>query len=216
MDKDKIFERLYDKNNSPAVMFFPGKDKNQNPARLELFKNIANQLKSTNLIFGVGSVKGEVSNDFMDLVGIKTADAPQLAACINSDSDHLQNFLYTGDWTLPDIKDWIQRFREGKLERHVKSEPVPENDKVDGIIQILTGKTFRDFVPSDNCNLVVFFYTPDNRYTKKVRKVSRANQPLSSKFRSLVSIDLYRPSDLLNLANSIFVLPKFSPNSFIF
>jgi hypothetical protein len=55
------------------------------------------------------------------------------------------------------VKQWIEDFKAGKIERHIKSEDPPK--KNDGPVKIVTAKTFKDIVYSGK-NVLVEFYAP--------------------------------------------------------
>lgn len=55
------------------------------------------------------------------------------------------------------MKQYVSDFKEGKLEPHLKSEPVPEQD---GPLTILVGKNWEKIVKDETKDVLVKYYAP--------------------------------------------------------
>jgi len=52
----------------------------------------------------------------------------------------------------------LQDYLDGKIEAHVKSEPIPESN--DGPVTVVTGKTFDEIVMDKSKDVLIEFYAP--------------------------------------------------------
>lgn len=60
-------------------------------------------------------------------------------------------------------------FKEGKLEPHIKSEPVPESN--DGPVKVAVAKNFDDLVTNSGRDALIEFYAPWCGHCKKLAPV---------------------------------------------
>jgi protein disulfide-isomerase-like protein len=59
--------------------------------------------------------------------------------------------------------DWI----EGKLTRHIKSQPVPTNHTVHDGAYVLVGSNLEEYVINNNKDVVIIFYAPWCKHSKE-------------------------------------------------
>lgn len=70
-----------------------------------------------------------------------------------------KKFIFSGDCTnAEELSAFSNDWTLGKLEPHMKTEPVPENN--DGDVMVVVGSTFNDIVLSSKHNVLVEFYAP--------------------------------------------------------
>jgi len=107
--------------------------------------------------------KGKISIVYIDGVKFKghlenlglSEDLPGL---VITDSDN-KKYLYEQDaMTAANLRTYFTKFVDGKLESHMKSEPIPEtNDKE---VKVVVGHTFDELVISNEKDVLVEFYAP--------------------------------------------------------
>eukprot|EP00759_Apiculatamorpha_spiralis_P035280 PhF_6_TR36156/c1_g1_i2/m.52581/K09580/PDIA1, P4HB; protein disulfide-isomerase A1 len=61
--------------------------------------------------------------------------------------------------TTPSLTEFCEKFTNGKLDRTIKSEPIPENPTIDGLTTVV-GKTFDEVVLKTNKDVFIEFYAP--------------------------------------------------------
>jgi protein disulfide isomerase len=74
--------------------------------------------------------------------------------------DSMLKYIYEGDiasLSVADIEAYVQSFKDGKLEPHLKSEPIPENNDA---LTILVGKNWADIVNDRSKDVLVKYYAP--------------------------------------------------------
>jgi len=98
-------------------------------------------------------------NDFsqeIDEFGLSAAgDKPVVAAKNEKD----QKFVMTGEFDMPVFEAFVRDFLAGKLEPHVKSEPLPADGNA-GPLKVAVGKNFEEVVNDPTRDVLIEFYAP--------------------------------------------------------
>ena len=69
-------------------------------------------------------------------------------------------YVYEGDMaslSVDGLKTYLGDFRDGKLEPHLKSEPIPEEQ---GALTVLVGKNWEQIVKDETKDVLVKYYAP--------------------------------------------------------
>jgi len=66
------------------------------------------------------------------------------------------------------MRDFLGQFREGKLEPHLKSEPIPEEQ---GALTVLVGKNWEQVVKDETKDVLVKYYAPWCGHCKKLAPI---------------------------------------------
>jgi len=104
---------------------------------------------------------------------------------IITDKDY-QNYLFDKEVThkdkfnMGDIKEFIDDYLAGKLIAHVKSQPIPEQDKDD--VKVVVGRTFNSIVNNPKKDVLIEFYAPWCTHCKAIDPVY---SELATKFRDV-------------------------------
>lgn len=69
-----------------------------------------------------------------------------------------ENYKYDGKFSARDIKEFVQKWKDGKVEKHIKSEPIPEDN--DGPVKVVVGKQFDEIVMDPEKDVLIEFYAP--------------------------------------------------------
>lgn len=67
-------------------------------------------------------------------------------------------YKFTGEITVENLQTFISNFKDGKIERYLKSEEIPENN--DKPVKIVVSKNFQDLVIDNDQDVLVEFYAP--------------------------------------------------------
>lgn len=67
-------------------------------------------------------------------------------------------YAMTEDFSVDNLKAFVQQYLDGELEIYVKSEPIPEDNS--GPVKVVVGKNFADIVNDDTKDVLIEFYAP--------------------------------------------------------
>lgn len=117
-----------------------------------------------NCAFVTVNLDGETGREIADYFSVEENNT--LMAITPVGEEDVDKYLYTGAWAQKDVQDWIQAFLDGKLEKHFKSEEIPEDNK--NPVKTIVGKNFEELVHNPNAHVFVEFYAPWCHHCKKV------------------------------------------------
>nr|WLF82757.1 putative disulfide isomerase [Tityus melici] len=89
-------------------------------------------------------------------------DKPVIAAR----SEKQQKFRMTDEFSMDTFEKFLKDFLDGKLEAHIKSEPVPENN--DGPVKVAVASNFDSLVMDNDKDILLEFYAPWCGHCKKL------------------------------------------------
>jgi len=95
-----------------------------------------------------------------EFIGVEKGDLPQLR--IISPEESMLKYNYEGDVKALDgdaIAKFVSDYKAGNLQPHLKSEPIPETNPVDGLTT-LVGKNWEDIVKDASKDVLVKYYAP--------------------------------------------------------
>ncbi|KAG8181822.1 hypothetical protein JTE90_001476 [Oedothorax gibbosus] len=73
------------------------------------------------------------------------------------------------DFSAEELKNFVEDVLEGQIPKHIKSQPVPKDNK--GPVLIVVGKTFEDLVLKNKRDVLIEFYAPWCGHCKKLEPV---------------------------------------------
>jgi protein disulfide-isomerase A1 len=149
---DEAIERIFGKEASAVVLFTD----DSNSEEYRHFQEAAKQAKGK-LVFAHSTVTTGLGQRLADYVGVKVADAPA-AWIIAPKSGDLSKFPLKEKITRENVLKFVDHFENDKLERHFKSQEVPE--KNDESVKTVVGKNFNDVVLTPGKHVLVEFYAP--------------------------------------------------------
>ena len=111
------------------------------------------------LICDIGTYYG---NQVKSLLKIREDSLPSLRLLKTSgSSQNITQYELSDPITYRNIISFVQKYKEGKLMRWVRSQKVPEKDKeIEGYLKVAVGKNFRDIVYNPSKDVLVIFYAP--------------------------------------------------------
>merc|ERR1712088_601169 len=93
----------------------------------------------------------------MEFFGITEEDCPSMRV-INMEKNMAKYAPPTAGMTKDDITAFVDGVLDGSIERHLKSEDVPDN--TDNAVKVVVGKNFDEVVLDTTKNVLVEFYAP--------------------------------------------------------
>lgn len=77
-----------------------------------------------NAAFITINIKGKVGKQIADYFGVEKEGV--LLGATPLEGEEVAKYMYTGAWDNKDVHAWIQAYLDGKIERHLKSEAIPD------------------------------------------------------------------------------------------
>ena len=156
-DDDEAFARIFGSRNPALVLF-----SDEPLAKFKAFTEVAYGYEETNLVFAHSSFSHGLGHRLSEFVGVRVSHLPSVWALRPvGDNFQLHKHRMKGDITHQNLLEFIQKFKEGKLERHYKTDHVNTNPDSQGgkdIIRELVTSTFEADVMSSFQHVVVLFY----------------------------------------------------------
>lgn len=73
-------------------------------------------------------------------------------------SGDVNKYKFSSDITVENLNSFVSDFNNGKLEKYLKSEDIPE--KNDEPVKVVVGKNFDDLVKNSSADVLLEFYAP--------------------------------------------------------
>jgi protein disulfide-isomerase A1 len=100
----------------------------------------------------------------MEFFGVKPSDEPQVLVHVPNKGEKYSS----GPISVEKVAGWVDDFKAGKIEKTVKSEPVPESN--DGPVTVVVAKTFNEILFAGK-NVLMEFYAPWCGHCKNLEPV---------------------------------------------
>ena len=155
---DDYIEPIFQKQ-QPAIFLFIDNDSSDHKALVETFDKAANEFKGE-ILFSYSGIKDGIQSRLAEFVGVTDTDLPRIVL-IEFGKDGIDKYVFTGDsskFESAEIGDFIKAWKGGKLEKHLKSEEVPESN--DEPVKVVVGKNFNDIVRDSEDDVLLEFYAP--------------------------------------------------------
>ena len=124
----------------------------------ETFAAAAKELKGDVLFVTSGATDG-IQARLADFIGVTAEDTPCIRL-LDPRGEGMLKYQWDIDLstiTVDGLKTYLDDFRGGKLEPHLKSEPIPEEQ---GALTVLVGKNWEQIVKDETKDVLVKYYAP--------------------------------------------------------
>ncbi|NP_001084005.1 prolyl 4-hydroxylase subunit beta L homeolog precursor [Xenopus laevis] len=139
------------------ILFFLPKSASDYQDKLENFKKAAASFKGKILFIFIDSDHTD-NQRILEFFGLKKEECPAVRL-ITLEEEMTKYKPESSDLSAEAIKEFCDRFLEGKVKPHLMSQDVPEDwDKTP--VKILVGKNFEEVVFDEEKNVFVEFYAP--------------------------------------------------------
>ena len=171
------FQMISTLNISSVIYFRDTKNKEQREKDV-LFKELGKKYKE-NYLFFKSDIKG---NHFKESLGeLFEIEQKNLPSVQIFDPQNYYNYkIKTKEISLDSVEEFITGVIEGKIERELNSEPIPENDLFS--FNVIVGKTFNKIVLEANKPYLVLFYTNDISLCHECKNAGEIFQEISDKY----------------------------------
>jgi len=152
----------------PAIVLFRKKD-DHDTDYVKTFAEAAKHLKGE-ILFVVSDVKEGIQQRLGEFIGVVDAHLPTIT--LFNPADNMKKFQFphkAHESTLDKIKQFVQDFKENKLEAFHKSEEIPADNSEP--VKIVVGKNFKDIVLDNDKDVLMEFYAPWCGHCKKLAPI---------------------------------------------
>ena len=183
----KVVELAFRANARKGIFLFLSTNDAQAKKYEEEFKKVATAWKSKDYVFVQSDIKEGWGQRVANYFGIEESMLPTIEAV--EMKEEVLRYRHTGPITEADIKQFLQNWKDGKVPRYLKTEPVPTENP--GPVYKLVGKEFKKEVLDNNLDVIVKFYAPWCGHCKKLEPIykSLAESLSSNKNVKFMDID---------------------------
>jgi len=152
---EDYIEPIFGDHQAAAILF----TEETGTAYQAAFAQVASEMQGEILFVTSGVTEG-IQSRLGEFIGVGKDDMPTLR--LIDPQETMMKYAFEGDsknLSVADVKSFVTDFKTGKLEAHLKSDPVPESQTVDGLTT-LVGKTWTEVVMDTNKDVLVKYYAP--------------------------------------------------------
>jgi protein disulfide isomerase family A protein 3 len=148
--------QLYKDRGLPVVKLYTDVDWERNPKGTNYFLNRLRKVgeKFANLFSFAVASKKSYANELNDL-GLTSTESPVVIHDLKKNQKFRRE---DAKFSLESLEALIQEFIGGKMEPHIKSEPIPESNDED--VKIVVAKNFHDIVLDPSKDVLLEAYAP--------------------------------------------------------
>jgi protein disulfide-isomerase A1 len=150
---DEAIERVFGSEH-PAIVYFSDAETEFNPIFTQVAEEDRNN-KDKPIHFFTSKVSSGLGHRLADYVGAGSGTSLWIISPANRD---LSKFQYSGELTADGVKQFLKAWRGNNLQRHYKSEEIPE--KNDEPVKVVVGKNYQDLVVNNDKYVLLEFYAP--------------------------------------------------------
>jgi len=141
------------------------------------YTTVAQQFKGKTLFVNVPSSETKV----LEFFGITAKDVPTMVLADLGAESGIKKFPYGGAVSVEGISEHVQKFLDGELKPHLKSEAVSPEDTA-GDVVVAKGASFADLVLNNEKDVLVEFYAP---WCGHCKKLAPTWEELATKMKTL-------------------------------
>ncbi|EGR32155.1 prolyl 4- beta polypeptide, putative, partial [Ichthyophthirius multifiliis] len=156
---NKAIEKIFEKH-EPAIIIFIADNDDSKQAE-QLFGQLAQKQKKEIQFIITKFDDGQGYYDRLaEYLGVDNTKNPSLMIVQgNKSNEELARYKFEEKFTEKEILNFIQNFKNGKLQRFLKSQDIPEPNPEEKVVT-LVGKNFKQVVLDGKQDVLVEFYAP--------------------------------------------------------
>ena len=105
----------------------------------------------------------------VDEFGLKPGTGKEATPVVGARDKDGKKYVLNEKFSVEALQDFVENFAAGKLEAHVKSEEIPEDNS--GPVTTVVGKNFDDVVTNTDKDVLIEFYAPWCGHCKKLAPI---------------------------------------------
>lgn len=122
----------------------------------KMYRHLAEKRKSDKYMFLTCTKDNDWGKRYFTFFGIEDSDAPLIEIVENKGKTN--RYRHTGKLTVDEISKFMDDFEANKIEKFIKSEPIPEENP--GPVYKVVAKTFNDEIINNDMDVFVKYYAP--------------------------------------------------------
>jgi len=177
LEADRTITRVFEKSEK-AIMYITDSSQNSKNPGYQNFEKLAENFRGKIAFVSVNSKKpnGKQFVKYESITGL-----PKLIG-VEGNTEHADKFNYEGEMEYQPMKIFFEKFLEGKLEKEMKSEDVPEGNEKN-IVKKIVRKNWEGMIKSRSTFFLLKIYAPWCGHSKRVsKKFSKLYFPLKNYF----------------------------------
>lgn len=181
---DKLsIDAVFNPHSKAGALLFRNPGTDEGKRLQDEFKEVAREAEAKDLVFMLVDVNSEWGARISDHFVIEDSDLPVFEITKTDDDGKAHRFRYTGKLNKQEMKQFIENWRQGKVERFYKSEPEPDSD--DGPVHKVVGRNFQRLVMDNDDDVILFYHAPWCKRCKAVTKIFENLADSLSEFKKL-------------------------------
>eukprot|EP00826_Nyctotherus_ovalis_P039438 TRINITY_DN3795_c0_g1_i1.p1 TRINITY_DN3795_c0_g1~~TRINITY_DN3795_c0_g1_i1.p1 ORF type:complete len:489 (-),score=160.67 TRINITY_DN3795_c0_g1_i1:133-1599(-) len=163
----KVIQLIFAPGGKKGVFLFRDESASNAKEMDEELRKAAAELRSPDLIFSKADIKSEWGERVAEVFGVEDSHLPLLEV-VELQQD-IMRYKHTGELKADAIKQFINDWKAGKVERFMKSEPEPKDNN--GPVYTVVGKTFKRDILDNDDDIMLMFYAPWCGHCKKFEPI---------------------------------------------
>ena len=153
----------------------------------ENFKEFAEKHKSDKYMYLISKNNNDMGKRYTEFFKISENETPLVE--IVDGQGRLSRYRHTGKLNLEELEDFLDDYELGKIEKFIKSEPIPEINP--GPVYKVVAKTFNEEIINNDLDIFVKYYAPWCGHCKNLAPIfeQMAANLMENKKLKLVEID---------------------------
>jgi protein disulfide-isomerase A1 len=150
---EDYIEPIFGDHKSALILF----TEETGQAYQDTFAAAAKELKGE-ILFVTSGVSEGIQQKFGEFLGVEKSSMPSVR--LIDPSENMLKYVWDGDianLSVDGMKTFVEDFKAGKLQPHLKSEEIPAND---GPLTVLVGKNWDQIVKDETKDVLVKYYAP--------------------------------------------------------
>lgn len=154
---DEAIERVFGSEHPAIVLFSDSDHEFTSGGFSEVALAEKNSGNKQGILFFSSKITSGLGQRLSEYIGVSATSAPAVWIIHPANKD-LSKYPYSGELTVAGITQFLADWRSNSLEKHYKSEEIPE--KNDEPVKVIVGKNFDDLVINNDKYVLVEYYAP--------------------------------------------------------
>jgi len=123
----------------------------------EAFKQVAKELKDSNLVFSLAAIEEDFGGKLAEFIGVEEDQLPAIR--IVQPKENLRKYLFSSEITAENLKSFITDFSNNKLKPFFRSQEIPA-EPFENNVRIVVANNFEEVVLDSTKDVLIEYYAP--------------------------------------------------------